>query len=330
MKVTLNKIDDVSFITLDNQVGLVLVLSSFAASIYDLKVIDKKNNLESIILTPSKLETFYNNDGYYGKTIGRFSGRIDKGLLKINDKEYKLDINWNNVNSLHGGNDSICFKNFDYNIKEYKDYVEVTFSYLEKENILPGDVKYDIIYRVYNNINDFTIYFNAKTNKDTLVNLTNHTYFNLSGNGKDTILNHTLTLNCDSYTNLNNELITTSIDPVNKVMDFTKQKKIKKHINDESLQNHTAKGYDHCFIKKDEFDEQIAILKDKKSKRTMYIKTSYPSIVVYTTNYPADFDFNVKNTKIKKHQGICLECQYIPNGINIENVNKAILKEDDT
>ena len=179
-------------------------------------------------------------------------------------------------------------------IKEYKDYVDVTFSYLEKENILPGDVNYDIIYRVYNNANDFTIYFNAKTNKDTLVNLTNHTYFNLSGNGKRTILDHKLKLNCDRYTNLNNELITTSIDKVNKVMSFMKPHKIKKYINDDSLQNHTAKGYDHCYLKEDEFVEEIAILKDRKSKRSLTIKTSYPSIVVYTTNYPASFDFSLR------------------------------------
>lgn len=330
MKIIEKKVDNVSFITLDNEMGLVLVLSSFAASIFDIEFIDKRNKLESVILTPSSLNDFYYNDGYYGKTIGRFSGRIDKGLLKINDAEYKLDINWNNVNSLHGGNDSISFKNFDYTIKEYKDYVDVTFSYLEKENILPGDVNYDIIYRVYNNANDFTIYFNAKTNKDTLVNLTNHTYFNLSGNGKRTILDHKLKLNCDRYTNLNNELITTSIDKVNKVMSFMKPHKIKKYINDDSLQNHTAKGYDHCYLKEDEFVEEIAILKDRKSKRSLTIKTSYPSIVVYTTNYPASFDFSTNRYKISKHHGICLECQYVPNGINMENVNKAILRKDET
>ena len=180
-----------------------------------------------------------------------------------------------------------------------------------------------------NSNNEFTIYFNAASTKDTIVNLTNHVYFNLSGNGKNTILDHKLQLNCDTYTKLNNELITTSIDKVNKVMDFTKLHKISKYINDESLQNHKALGYDHCFIKQDIQNSTIAILKDEKSKRNLTIKTSYPSIVVYTCNYPSSFDFNRNRFKISKHHAICLECQFIPNGINMDNVNKAILKKDE-
>ena len=329
MKVIEKKVDSVSFITIDNENGLILVLSSFAASIFDIELIDKRNNYESIVLTPSSLNDFYNNDGYYGKTIGRYSGRIDNGKCKINDNEYSLDINWNNINSLHGGFDSIAFKNFNYVINNNDEYVDVIFSYLEKENTLPGDVNYDIIYRIYSKTNCFTIFFNAISNKDTLINLTNHTYFNLSGNGKNTILDHSLQLNCDKYSKLNNNLITTSIEKVNKVMSFLKPHKIKKYINDSSLQDHTAKGYDHCYIKENKNSDVIAILKDRKSKRSLTITTSYPAIVVYTTNYPASFDFSTNHYKISKHHGICLECQYIPNGINMENVDKAIFKAND-
>ena len=107
MKYNIKKIEDVSFITIDNENGMNVVLSTFGASIFDLELIDKRNNKESIVLTPSSLNDFYYNDGYHGKTVGRFSGRIDKGKCFINDKEYNLDINWNNVNSLHGGNNSI-------------------------------------------------------------------------------------------------------------------------------------------------------------------------------------------------------------------------------
>lgn len=329
MKYNIKKVEDVSFISIDNENGMTVVLSSFGASIFDLELIDKRNNKESIVLTPSSLDDFYYNDGYHGKTVGRFSGRIDKGKCSINGKEYNLDINWNNVNSLHGGNNSISFKNFDYEINENDNYLDVLFKVIEKEDKLPGDVSYKITYRIYKLENEITVFFNATTTKDSIVNLTNHTYFNLSGNGKNTILDHTLQLNCNTYTNLNNELITTSIDKVNKVMDFTTSHKIKKYINDESLQNHKALGYDHCFIKTNENDETIAILKEKKSKRCLTIKTSYPSIVVYTCNYPSSFDFNRTNFKIEKHHAICLECQFIPNSINMENVDKAILRKDE-
>ena len=329
MKYNIKKIEDVSFITIDNENGMNVVLSTFGASIFDLELIDKRNNKESIVLTPSSLNDFYYNDGYHGKTVGRFSGRIDKGKCFINDKEYNLDINWNNVNSLHGGNNSISFKNFDYELIENDNYLDVLFKVVELEDKLPGDVSYKITYRIYKLENHITVFFNATTTKDSIVNLTNHTYFNLSGNGKNTILDHSLQLNCNTYTNLNNELITTSIDKVNKVMDFTKAHKIKKYINDESLQNHKALGYDHCFIKTNENDETIAILKENKSKRCLTIKTSYPSIVVYTCNYPSSFDFNRTNFKIEKHHAICLECQFIPNSINMENVDKAILRKDE-
>ena len=240
--------DVLKLILIDNENGLQLELCNYGASIHDLKVIDNKNNLESIVLTPSNTSDFLNVD-YYGKTIGRFSGRIDKGICSINGIEYKLDINWNDVSSLHGGYSGISQARFDYYLDEKEEYLDVVFTFLEKENKLPGDVDYKITYRIFKNDNKFTILFNAITNKDTLVNLTNHAFFNLSGNGKKNVLNQQLKLYCDKYTNLNNELITVSVDNVDKVFDFRESHEIGKYIYDESLQNHKALGYDHCWIK---------------------------------------------------------------------------------
>lgn len=327
MKTLIKKIDDVTFITLDNELGLTLVLCTLGASIYDIELIDNHNHKESIVLTPSNLTTFYNNTGYYGKSIGRFSGRIDKARCKINDVTYNLDVNWNNTNSLHGEENGIAFANFDYEIKEENDFVDVIFRFVEKENHLPGDISYEISYRVSKTQLDFTNFFKATTNKDTLVNLTNHSYFNLSGNGKRTILDHNLQLNCDKYTRLNNEMITISVDKVNKVMDFQKAHKINKYIEDDSLINHQAFGYDHCFIKKDLNEKEIAILEDKKSHRKLILSTSYPTVVCYSLNYPLDVDFLPTNFKASKYHAITLECQYIPNGINMENQDKAILRK---
>ena len=318
-------------ITLDNQNGLELTLCSIGASIFDIKVIDKDNKKESIVIRPKNLEDFVNHKDYFGKTIGRFSGRIDKGKCFIDENEYNIPINWNNVNALHGGQEeAISHKNWNYSIKENTDFVDVIFTYFEVEHYLPGNIDYKVTYRVYNDINKFDILLEAISNKKTLINLTNHAYFNLSGDGKNNILSHKLKLNCPLYTNLNNELIATSIDNVNKIMDFTNEKEIGLHINDESLQNHTAFGYDHCFIKTDTSNDVIAILKDEVSKRRLTVSTSLPSVVCYSTNYPDDtMDFNVKNNKLNKYHAITLECQYVPNGINMENVNKAIFKENE-
>ena len=300
---------NVGFITIKNDVGMNVILSTLGASIYDLNVIDKNNKLESIVLYPEDLKDFYNTDAYYGKTVGRFSGRIDDAKCVINGVEYVLEKNWNGINSLHGGYKGISFQNFDYDIFEYEDRVEVIFLYLEKENLLPGDVNYTITYQIYKDKNEINVLFNATTNKDTLVNLTNHVYFNLSGDLKDNIKNHKLQLLCDKYTNLNNNLITDSIDDVNKVFDFRIPHEIGKYIYDESIQNHTALGYDHCWLKENKNEEKVAVLTDEISGRRLTVSTSYPAIVCYAGCYPKDFLFNDNKKKIEQYHSICLECQ---------------------
>ena len=249
MRVYIKRVEDVSFITLINKTKMKVVLSTFGASFYDLCVPNKKNKVESVILTPSNLNDFYYCNAYCGKTVGRFSGRIDKAECTINGTKYILDKNWNGVNSLHGGNEGISFKNFSFQVQKEKDYTLVIFEYFEKENLLPGDVSYKIIYQIMDNKNDIRIYFEAVTNKETLVNLTNHVYFNLSGNGARNCLHHNVRFNCDKYTKLNNEMITESIEPVNNIMDFRTKHELIDYIFDSSLQNHIASGYDHCFIK---------------------------------------------------------------------------------
>ena len=330
MIISKKHIDEVTFITLSNQKGLEVTLCSCGASIYDLKFIDSKGNLESIVLYPTNLEDFYTSTGHHGKSIGRFSGRIDKGMCEIGGKEYHLDINWNGISSLHGGFEGIGFKNFDYLIVEKDSSIDVVFTYLEKANQLPGDVSYKFTYEIMKESNNFTLFFEAETTEDTLVNLTNHVYFNLSGDAKKNILDHKLQLLCDKYTNLNNELITIAIEPVNEVMDFRKPHKIGDYIFDELIQNHTARGYDHCWIKENENNDLIAVMIDDDSKRMLKVSTSYPAIVCYAGCYPAEFPFNKDAITIEKHHSMCLECQYVPNGINMDGVEKAILKAGET
>lgn len=327
MKIEICRKDDVSFITLINSKNMTVVLSTFGASFYDLKLPNKDGVIESIILTPSSLEDFYYSDGYYGKSVGRFSGRIDKAKCIINNKEYILEKNWNGINSLHGGYKGISFQNFNCEIKQDKDFTDVIFTYLEKEDLLPGDVDYRITYRINENSNEIRVIFNAFTTKDTICNLTNHVYFNLSGNLKRNCLEHNLQFLCDKYTRLNNELITLSIDEVTPVMDFRNKHKLKDYIYDESLQKHTAFGYDHCWLKEDVNNPLVAVLEDEESGRRVKVSTSYPSIVCYSGCYPKGYDFNKEHIKIEQYHSVCLECQYIPNGINMDNVDKAILKK---
>lgn len=323
MKVNISKNDNVSFITLHNNKNMTVVLSTFGASFYDIQTPDRNGVIESIVLTPKDFDKFL-KVGYYGKSVGRFSGRIDEAKCVIDGVEYNLEKNWGKVNSLHGGVKGISYCNFDYQVKEEKDYVDVVFTYLEKENFLPGDVNYIITYRVYNDCNEVKLIFNATTTKKTICNLTNHVFFNLSGNGKRNCLDHNVTFLCDRYTRLNNNLITLSIDKVTPVMDFRDGHKLGKYIYDESLQNHRARGYDHCWFKEDRNNPLIAIIEDKESGRKLSVSTSYPSIVSYVGCYPDNCVFNGDFTTGQYHS-ICVECQNVPNGINMDNVEKSLL-----
>ena len=314
-------------VLLTNESGMKVELSCVGASIYDIFVPNKNNESVSVVLKPSDMANYKNS--YHGKTIGRFSGRIDKGLCTIDGKEYKLDINWGGVSSLHGGFNGLSSQLCEYTIDEQPDYTDVTFTYLEVEGMLPGDVCYEVVYRIMNNVNEITTYLNATTTKLTVVNMTNHTYFNLSGNCQKTILNHNLYLQCNKYTRLNNELITESIDDVTDVMDFRDGHLVGKYIEDESLQNHTSRGYDHCFMKEDESDDLLDIVSDSESGITLKISSSYPSVVFYSGCYPDSYPFNDDRITNIKYHALCLEPQFIPNGINMKDVEDGLLKPEE-
>ena len=163
----------------------------------------------------------------------------------------------------------------------------------------------------------------------TLKNITSHKKQHCCVNikyCKKTILNHKLYLPCDRYTRLNNELITLSIDKVNEIMDFREKREIGLYIEDSSLQNHTSRGYDHCFIKENPNNDLTAVLTDEESGNTLTISSSYPSVVFYSGCYPDSFKFNKEELDNIKYHALCLEPQFVPNGINMDGVDKAILK----
>ena len=320
------KYDEIKHITVENDCGMKAEFSAYGASIYNIWIKNNEGVYESMVLTPSLLSDFYTNTSYHGKTIGRYSGRIDKGICEINNIKYNLDINWNNVNSLHGGFNGLSSKVFEYVVLPVDDCIDILFWVNENDNILGGNALYNITYRISKNYNTITIFLNATCDIDTIMNLTNHTYFNLSGNCKNTILNHKLYLPCNKYTRLNNELITLSIDEVDKITDFREKHEIGLYIEDPTLQNHTSKGYDHCFIKENPNDDLTAILEDSLSGNRLTISSSYPSVVFYSGCYPDSFKFNEEKLDNIKYHALCLEPQFIPNGINMTGVDKAILK----
>lgn len=314
------------FIELENDYKTKVVLSTLGASIYDILTLDKDNNLESILYTTKDKKDFKKERSNLGKTIGRTGGRISNSKFILNNKEYIIPSK--DPNGLHGGIDGLSYKEFIPTRAENNDYYEVDFYYYSYhlESGYPGDCDIHVIYRLYKRINKLSINYVAKSNEDTLMNLSNHAYFNLSGNSKDSILNHELLIHASKMERIE-KLLPKEIIPCEGIYSFNHSHLIGDYIKDEEIIKNTN-GYDFPYIL-DKNDDYDIILKDTKSKRVLKIKTSYPTVVVYTCNFVENLIMN-NGIKMTPYYAVCLECMYHPNTINSPFLkNKLdILKKD--
>lgn len=309
-----------------NDQGMYVSFLNLGAAIKDLCVPNKDGVSESVVMHPLDANKFIGSSSYYGKTIGRFSGRINLGKYTLNGKEVQLEVNDNGHNCLHGGSNGVSEKYWDYEIKEETDTLKVIFKVVAKDDGFNGETNMTSTYVVYKNKNTIDIIFDTNSSEDTLINMTNHTYFNLSGFGKENVLNHELKINADRYTRLDNYLITISVDKVNEVMDFRNFKKIGTHMFDSSLKDHAAYGYDHFFMF-EEINESVPqiVYQDLESQRRLKVYTDYEGVVIYSCNYPRGEEVQA-NHNISLHDSICIECQHIPNAINMEEYKEVAVQ----
>lgn len=319
----------ISFISLTNKNNFKVILCSLGASIYSIYMKSKYGYIENIIMTPANDEDFLDTESYYGKIIGRTSGRISNASFTLDGETYNLVSNKPNNVVLHGGDKKLSDMIYDYEVYEEDDKSYVIFKGFSKDGSAgyPGDIHFKITYTIYENIDDVLIDYYATTNKKTVLNLTNHAYFNLSGDFKRSILEHELMIKASKFVDIDEDLLPICIRNVNEIMDFREGKRIGMDIEDPSLQNHAYLGYDHPFIFDDQnYEIYNASLFDPVSSRAVEVYTTYPSIVIYSNNYPTGMKMIDKETLDSKYDAICLECQFMPNGIN-ENTDedKAIL-----
>ena len=323
----------ISFISFTNKNDFKAVFCSLGASIYAIYMKSKYGYIENVIMTPKNDEDFLDTEAYYGKIIGRTSGRISNASFTLDGKTYSLVSNRDNNVVLHGGDEKFNDMVYDYEVYEEKDKSYIIFKGFSKDGSAgyPGDVNFKITYTVFEDKDDVLIDYYATTNKKTVLNLTNHAYFNLSGDFKRSILEHELMIKASRFIDIDEDLLPICIRNVNDVMDFRDGKRIGMDINASSLQDHAYLGYDHPFI----FDDQNyeicnATLVDPISQRQVEVYTTYPSMVIYTNNYPTNKPMIDKETLDSKHDAICLECQFIPNGINVDSEeDKAILDKNE-
>ncbi|MCR1898537.1 galactose mutarotase [Irregularibacter muris] len=314
----------IDLITVKNKRNMEIKLINYGAALVELLVPDKNGIIENIILSHRNKEDYIENPSYFGATVGRTAGRIAKGLFSLDGQEYQLNKNYG-VNQGHGGPEGFSHRIWEYRIQQYQDRTMVEFSYksIDKEENYPGNLEVRVYYVLTEN-NHLIIEYKATADKKTLCNLTNHTYFNLSGNQKRKVTEQSLKIKSDYFLEIDEDSIPTGqlIETAHTPMDFREGKRIGRDIKREYGQLRMTKGYDHTWLLKNE-NNQIKMW-DDISGRIMTITTTYPSVVIYSYNFPNNEE--LKGGGIAEaNDGICFETQFEPDGINHSNLHSAIL-----
>ncbi|KAA6439962.1 galactose mutarotase [Dyadobacter flavalbus] len=318
--------------TLTNGNGMTVNITNYGGIITKLTAPDKSGAWTDVVLGFDSLAPYLKDSPYFGALIGRYGNRIAKGKFTLNGKEYSLPVN-NGPNSLHGG-----LKGFDkvlWKATEIKkdSVVGLQLEYLSKdmEEGYPGNLTVKVTYTLDND-NALSINYTATTDKPTVINLTNHSYFNLTGLKRD-ILNHEVTLVSDSIVPVDKNLIPTGkLRAVEGTpFDFRKSVKINDGISktDEQLTN--AGGFDHCWvIKRTEPGLMLfATVKEPESGRKMEVFTTEPAVQFYTGNF-LDGSLKGKNATYVKRFGFCLETEHYPDSPNQPQFPSTVLNPGDT
>ncbi len=333
-KKSFGKLDDgseVSLLILKNINGMEVKIISYGATVVSLTAPDKNNKYEDVVLGYDNLEGYIKDNAYFGAIVGRYGNRIAKGQFTLDGKKYQLKIN-NNENHLHGGKIGFNKKNWGIvNTNENKDGASVTFKYLSKdgEEGYPGNLELLVTYTLTNN-NELKISYSAKTDKITILNPTHHSYFNLTGNPNNTILEHEVMINANKFTPVNSSLIPTGkLESVeNTPLDFRKLKKIGKDINSDYEQIKLGLGYDHNFVINRNNNEVIKIAEvyEPTSGRFMEVFSDQPGVQFYTGNFLNGSAIGKNGIKYNYRTAFCLEAQHYPDSPNQPSFPSVVLK----
>jgi len=318
--------------TLTNKSGSEVSVTNYGAKIVSLMVPDKKGTFTDVVLGhPSIEEYLTSQEPYFGAVCGRTANRIAQGRFSLDGKEYKLAVN-NGPNSLHGGT-----KGFNAVVWEVKNVtansIELFYLSVDGEEGFPGNLSVTVTYTLTED-NALELCYRATTDKTTILNLTNHSYFNLSGEGDPYIGDHLLMLNADNYLPTDATAIPYgAAAPVKgSPMDFTEPHTIGARINDDFQQLHFGKGYDHNYIlNKQAADEYVyaGICESPKTGIKMEVYTTEPGVQLYSGNWMTG-NFSAKNgNRYPERSAVCFETQHFPDSINNPAYPSVILRPEE-
>ena len=318
----------VSLFTLENSKGMKATITNYGGRILSLLVPLKDGKLVDVVVGMKDLESIKKStDPYYGAIIGRYGNRIAKGQFTIDGKTYTSSIN-DGVNTLHGGKVGYHYVVWDAKLIN-KTTLELSYFSKDLEEGYPGNLTIKVIYKL-NEDNELNIEYKATTDKKTVLNLTNHAYFNLNGEGKGTITNHELEIYANEFTPIDTTLIPTGkLQPViNTAFDFNKAKKIGARINDENDQIINGKGYDHNYVLNGKTGlgmTHAASVRGDLTGIVMDVYTQEPGIQFYSGNFMKGVNIFKNGIKDDFRTAFCLETQHYPNSPNQPNFPSTLL-----
>ena len=323
----------VELYTLSNSKGMRVKIITYGGIVTSIEVPDAAGKAGDVVLGYDNLDDYVKNNPYFGCIVGRYGNRIGAGKFTLDGVEYKLATN-NGPNHLHGG-----LKGFDkvvWKAEEFKNAdgvgVKLTYTSKDMEEGYPGNLDILVTYTLTEK-NELKIYYEATTDKATPVNMTNHSYFNLAGQGNGDILGHELMINADKCTPVDEGLIPTGeLMPVKgTVMDFTKPIAVGARINSDYEQIKFGGGYDHNWVLNKKGDELSLAAKviEPTTGRIMEVYTTEPAIQFYAGNF-LDGTITGKEGKVYKHRyAFCLETQHYPDSPNKPEFPSTILNPGD-
>jgi aldose 1-epimerase len=309
----------VDLYTLKASTGMMVKITNQGGKIVQLLVPDKDNHLGDVVLGYETVDQYVTGRASFGAIIGRYANRIAKGRFTLNGREYQLPVN-NGPNHLHGGKGT-HFQVFDARQLDERT-LQLTYNFKDGEEGYPGNTNLKVVYAVTDD-QELRITYEAVTDRPTVVNFTNHAFFNLAGEGRGDILDHELTINADRFTPIDatsiptGELRAVKGTPV----DFTRPARIGARINDSDEQLKFGTGYDHNYVLNKTAGELsfAARLSDPVSGRIMEVYTTEPGMQLYTGNFltgKAPNDVGKGGKPYPVRGAVCLETQHFPDSPN--------------
>ena len=316
---------DVTIYTLTNSKGLRARITNFGAALVSLYVPDRNGTLADVVLGYDSLQGYLDQSCYIGVTVGRYANRIGKGKFTLDGIEYSLAIN-NGPNHLHGGLkgfDKVLWKTEEAVAAEDEAWVKLSYLSVDGEENYPGNLTCIVTYTLTNN-DELRINYEGTTDKKTVVNLSNHSYWNLGGQASGDILAHELTIDADRFTVIDSDLIPTGViaSVHDMPLDFTRSRPIGSKLNQ------LATGYDHNYVLNGEAGTLrfCAEAREPKSGRVMTVETTEPAVQLYTGNYLDGSAIGKEGVAYDKHGAFCLETQHYPDSPNKPEFPSTVLE----